>query len=74
MKEKILKQEKTETVENISQNTITENIYHLASALGDIETIDAAVLGIEEKKQEILYNIIMAIHFQSTHLQTNETA
>jgi hypothetical protein len=74
MKEKILKKEttKTETEEIVSQETLCENLYNLSSSLGSLDGFDAAALGEDAKLQEARLNILLAIHFQSTYLQTQE--
>ena len=74
MKEKILVKEttKTETEEIVSQGLLCENINYLTSSLAALEGFDAAALGEDSKLQEARLNILLAIHFQSTYLQTQE--
>lgn len=70
MIEKIIRKETTE--EQISQNDLCENIYNLSSALTNLEGFDAAILGEDGKLEEIRLNLLLSIHFQSTHLQTQK--
>ncbi len=74
MKEKILVKEttKTETEEIVSQGSLCENINFLCGSLAALEGFDAAALGEDNKFQEAKLNILLAIHFQSTYLQTQE--
>ena len=74
MKEKILTREtvKTEKEEIVSQNELCENLMNLSSSLESLGTFDAGVFGEDAKLQEAKLNILLAIHFQSTYLQTQE--
>jgi hypothetical protein len=70
MIQKVIRKETIE--EQVSQGDLCENIYNLTCALNNLEAFDAAVFGEEDKLSEVRLNILLSIHFQSTHLQ-NET-
>ena len=70
MKEKILVKETSETT--VPQSSLCENINNLCGSLAALEGFDAAALGEDNKFQEAKLNILLAIHFQSTYLQTQE--
>ena len=74
MKEKVLIKEttKTESESIVSQEILCENINNLCGSLAALEGFDAAALGEDNKFQEAKLNILLAIHFQSTYLQTQE--
>ena len=70
MKEKILRKETID--ETVSQETLCENINNLSGALAALDGFDAIAIGEDSKLQEARLNILLAIHFQSTYLQTQE--